>query len=262
MSPGSTPRIITRITPRRAGHHLVGSGPVGVDVLHIVEVIEVVNELGHLAGIVEAQLDLVLRLHDLVGGIVVEAGVLQSLAHGEQVGRTGHNGEHLTVIGNVLGTGFGGGFEQLVEVHALGRHRDLALALEVEGHGAGGGQGAVALGQGGTDFGGRTVAVVGKAFDDEANAGRSVALVDDVFVVGGAVFSTGTTLDGTSDVVGRHGGLLGLVDGIVQGRVAVRVATAEAGGDFDVLDELGEELAALGVDGGLLVLGGRPLGMT
>ena len=28
------------------------------------------------------------------------------------------------------------------------------------------------------------------------------------------------------------------------------------------LDELGEELAALGVDGGLLVLGGRPLGMT
>ena len=244
--------MITRTTPR----------PVGVDVLHIIEIIEVVDELGHLAGVFEAQLDLVLRLHDLVGGIVVETGVLQSLAHGEQVGRTGDDGVDHTVIGDILGASLGCGLEQLVEVHAFGRNHDLALALEVEGHGAGGGQGAVALGQGGTHFGGRTVAVVGQALDDEAHASGSVALVDDVLVVGGAVFVTGTTLDGTSDVVGRHGGLLGLVDGVVQGRVAVWVATAEAGGDLDVLDELGEELAALGVDGGLLVLGGRPLGMT
>ena len=67
-------------------------------------------------------------------------------------------------------------------------------------------------------------------------------------------------LDGALDVVGRHGGLLGLVDGIVQGRVAVRVAALDH--EADVLDQLGEQLAALRVDGGLLVLGGRPLGMT
>ena len=40
------------------------------------------------------------------------------------------------------------------------------------------------------------------------------------------------------------------------------VTAAGAGRDLDVLDQLGEELAALGVDPGLLVLGRRPLGMA
>ena len=39
------------------------------------------------------------------------------------------------------------------------------------------------------------------------------------------------------------------------------VTAAGARGDLDVLDQAREELAALGVNGGLLVLGSRPLGM-
>ena len=69
-------------------------------------------------------------------------------------------------------------------------------------------------------------------------------------------------LDSALDVIGRHGSLLGLVDGVVQGRVAVRIATTHTCCDLDILDQLGEQLATLRVDGGLLVLGGRPLGMT
>ena len=44
--------------------------------------------------------------------------------------------------------------------------------------------------------------------------------------------------------------------------IAVGIAATHTCCDLDVLDQLGEQLAALRVDGGLLVLGGRPLGMT
>src|SRR6202035_4788848 len=56
--------------------------------------------------------------------------------------------------------------------------------------------------------------------------------------------------------------LLRLLDGVVQRRVARRVSAARAGGDLDVLDQLGEQLAALSVDHRLLVLGGGPLGVA
>ena len=60
----------------------------------------------------------------------------------------------------------------------------------------------------------------------------------------------------------RDRGLAGLLDRVVQRRVAVRVTAAGARRDLDVLDQLGEQLAALGVDDGLLVLGGRPFGVA
>src|SRR5262249_40926712 len=68
----------------------------------------------------------------------------------------------------------------------------------------------------------------------------------------------GAALDGPLDVVVGHRALLGLLDGVVQRRVAGRVTAAVAGGNLNVLDQLGEHLAAFGVQGGLLVLGRRP----
>src|SRR5699024_6239431 len=53
-----------------------------------------------------------------------------------------------------------------------------------------------------------------------------------------------------------------LLDGVVERGVGARVPTPGPGGDLDVLDELGEELAALGVDRRLLVLRGCPLGVA
>src|SRR5699024_8332750 len=72
---------------------------------------------------------------------------------------------------------------------------------------------------------------------------------------------TAAALDGAVDVVVRDGGLLRLLDGVVERGVARRVRTTHAGRDLDVLDQLGEQLAAPGIDDGLLVLRGRPLGM-
>src|SRR5262249_12258674 len=88
---------------------------------------------------------------------------------------------------------------------------------------------------------------------------RGVALVGDVLVLGAARFQAGAALDGAVDVVVRHRALLGLLDGVEQRRVAGGVTAAGPGGHLDVLDQLGEKLAALGVHHRLLVLGGRPV---
>jgi hypothetical protein len=71
--------------------------------------------------------------------------------------------------------------------------------------------------------------------------------------------ASGAALDGAVDVVVGYGVLLRLLDRVEEGRVAGRVAATGAGRHLDVLDEAGEELAALGVDDGLFVLGRRPL---
>src|SRR5215467_2670499 len=78
----------------------------------------------------------------------------------------------------------------------------------------------------------------------------------------GAALQAGAALDGTVDVVVGYRTLLRLLDGVVEGRVAGRVTATGARGDLDVLDQLGEHLAALGVDDRLLVLGGRPFGVA
>ena len=107
--------------------------------------------------------------------------------------------------------------------------------------------------------GGGAVAVVCQTLHEERNAVGAVALVHDGLVVGATGLGTGATLDGAVDVVGGNGVLLRLLDGVVQRRVTSGVAAARASCNLDVLDEAREELAALGVNGGLLVLSGRPL---
>src|SRR5205823_1457718 len=109
------------------------------------------------------------------------------------------------------------------------------------------------------DLGGGAVAVVGQALDQDRHAVRAVSLVRHRLPVGTAGLLAGAALDRPVDVVVGYRVLLGLLDRVVQGRVAGRVAAADTGGHLDVLDQAGEELAALGVDDRLLVLGSRPL---
>src|SRR5207245_1053038 len=58
-----------------------------------------------------------------------------------------------------------------------------------------------------------------------------------------------------------HGDFAGLVDGVTELEVHGRVAAAVFGGDDNGPAELAPQLAALGVDGALLVLDRRPVGM-
>src|SRR5690606_26732273 len=100
-----------------------------------------------------------------------------------------------------------------------------------------------------------------QALDEDGDATRRVALVHDRLVVRATGLGARAALDGAVDVVVGHRRLLGLLDGVVERRVAGGVTTTHPGRDLDVLDELREELPAARVDHGLLVLGRGPLGV-
>ena len=72
----------------------------------------------------------------------------------------------------------------------------------------------------------------------------------------------GAALNGPLDVVGGHVGRLGGRYGRAQTRVAVGVAAALAGRHRDLSDDLGEDLAALGVGPSLFVFDGAPLAVA
>src|SRR6202000_3148526 len=124
------------------------------------------------------------------------------------------------------------------------------------------GRGPAVAGERDPDVGGGPVAVVGQALDQDRDPAGGIALVGDVLVGGAAGLLAGPAPDGPVDVVVGDRALLGLLDGVVQRRVVRRVTAAGPGRYFDVLDQLGEKLAALGVDHCLLVLSGRPLGVA
>ena len=90
----------------------------------------------------------------------------------------------------------------------------------------------------------------------------AVALVGDGLERVGVAALAGALGDRALDVVLRHRRVLGLLHGQRERRVALDVAAALLRRHRDGARELGEELAAAGVDDRLLVLDPRPLGMT
>src|ERR1700754_3313546 len=101
------------------------------------------------------------------------------------------------------------------------------------------------------------ILVVGENVDDDGDATGAVALVGDL-LVGDAFELAGSALNGALDIFRRHVFGLGRGDGSAQAGISVSVASAELGGDGDFLDQAGEDLSALGVEGALLVLDCRP----
>src|SRR6266700_841168 len=95
-----------------------------------------------------------------------------------------------------------------------------------------------------------------------SEAARGVALIGHCLVRGAACLQAGPAADGPVDVVVRRRAALGLGHGVIQRRVGVHVWPAAARRHLDVLDQLGEQPAAPGVDDRLLVLRGRPLGVA
>jgi hypothetical protein len=117
-------------------------------------------------------------------------------------------------------------------------------------------------GHGHADLGGCTVAVVGEALDEQCHSAVGIAFVHDRLVVDSGAVEAASALDRTGDVVGGNRVLLRLLDRVEERRIAVGVRSTVASGNLDVLDQLGEELAALGIDGRLLVFSRCPFGMT
>src|SRR5690625_661866 len=208
VRPGSTPR--TRMRPvsqapptcrgsdtagdRRApsvgvelGEDLVGRVEVGEDVLHVVAVLQGVDELDDLARPLDVHLDLH-RGHELrLGGVVLQAGVLQRGAHGDDVARVAEHLEALAEVGDLLRTCVEDGTEDVVLREAVGLgDEDGPAPVEQVGHRARVGEGAAVTGEGHADVGGRAVAVVGEALDEHGHPAGRVALVHDGLVVGTA----------------------------------------------------------------------------
>src|SRR5262249_41849239 len=106
------------------------------------------------------------------------------------------------------------------------------------------------------------VPVVGEAFHQHSHPAGGVALIRHRLVLGAPRLQAGAAADRPVDVLVRDRALLRLLHRVVQGGVAGRVGAAGARRHLDILDELGEKLAAPGVHDRLLVLGRCPLRMA
>ena len=106
------------------------------------------------------------------------------------------------------------------------------------------------------------LAVVGQRFDDDSHTAGAIALVGDGLVVVG-VARAERLVDGALDVVVGHVGGLRLSDDGREAGVVIRIARAALlDGDDDLLGDLGEGGAALGVSRALRLLNIVPLGMS
>ncbi len=102
------------------------------------------------------------------------------------------------------------------------------------------------------------IAIVGEQLQHHRDPAGAVAFEAHLLVRHSGELA-GAAMDGPLDVVGGHVGRLGGGDRGAQPGVAVRVAARFARRDRDLTDDLGEELAALGVGPPLLVLDRAPL---
>src|SRR5262249_31868943 len=170
--------------------------------------------------------------------------------------------EAVIEVVDLLGARFENRGQHVVLSQAVLHQCHQALAGEQVGHRAGVGHVPTVAGHRDAHLAGGAVAVIGQALDQPRAAVGSVALVGDGLVVGATGLLACATLAGPLDVVVGHRVLLGLLDGVVQRGVTAGVAATDARGHLDVLDQSSEVLAAAGVDNGLLVLGGSPLGMA
>jgi len=147
----------------------------------------------------------------------------------------------------------------LVEVPPL--DRDEAALLEHPPDRARGAEVAAILLDQAADVGDGAVPVIRQCVDQDRDAARAVSLVGHL-VVRDAFEIARALLDGAVDVVGRHAVLARRQHRGPETRIGVDVAAAETRGNGDLLDQLGEQLAAPGILQSLLVLDRAPLRMT
>src|SRR5690606_11234869 len=221
---------------------------VGVDVLHVVQVLEHAQQFLHLLGGLAGHGDVVVGAEGDLGIARRQARGLHRLLHRVEHIRRGEHVDRaiLRIDHHVVGTGLDRRLGDRVLVAAL--VAEHAQPLEHEGHRALGAHVAAVLAEGVEHVGHGTHAVVGQAVDDHRHAAGGIALVAH-FLVLDAFQLAGGLLDRPLDHVLGHVRGKGLVHGRAQARVVAGVTPAGAGGDADLADQLGEDLAALCIAG-------------
>ena len=112
-----------------------------------------------------------------------------------------------------------------------------------------------------THFGYGTVAVVSQTLNHDGRAGRAVTFVYDGLELL-AIATTGATLNGTVDGVAGHVVGQGGSHRSTQTRVVGRIGITQTRGGSDFADQLGEDLATLGILSGLAVFDVGPFTVT
>src|SRR5882724_3584198 len=111
------------------------------------------------------------------------------------------------------------------------------------------------------DLGHSAIAIVGHRLNQHRDAAWTIAFIRNL-VVGHALFGAGAAADCPIDRIVGHVAGLSVEDGLAQPRVRVGIASAGAGGNGNLFDELGKEFAALGVSSALFMLNRMPLRMS
>ena len=239
--------------------------PVVVGILHVLVVVEHVEQLFHVLDVLVA-LELHVGLRDKADvradeGVVLLLESLDDVV--ERVG-VGRDLEDVILGVEIVGTGVERIHHDgvLVVVSVLVVDDDDALAVERPADAALRAHALAVLIEVVADLRRGALAVVGQCLDDDGHAAGAVALVGDGLVVVG-VARAERLVDGAFDVVVGHVGSLRLGDDGRETGVVIRIARAALlDGDDDLLGDLGEGGAALGVSCALRLLNIVPLGMS
>ena len=148
------------------------------------------------------------------------------------------------VVLKVVGACFYGKVHQRIFIRLRGIDNDIALLFEHPRDTSRLTHVSAVLGKQVPDLTHGAIPVVRNDIDDDCNSARTVSLVRDLVELS-AVELAGALHDGPLDIVGRHVEGFRVGDGFAQARVAIGIASAEAGGDGDFLDELCEGAAPL-----------------
>ena len=162
------------------------------------------------------------------------------------------------VVAQVLGAGIEDDAHHFFFVRRFLGDHNIALAVEhpvdrpVLGHVA------AVLREHVANFADDPVAIAGDHLHEHTHSAGAVAL-EHHFIERFTLELPGAALDGAFDIVVGHVLALGREDGCAQARIGVRVGAADAGGNGQLANNLGENFAALGVSRGLLMLDCGPL---
>src|SRR4051794_5907042 len=240
---------------------LLGNVEVGVHRVDVVVLFERVDQTEQRTGVALAHLNRALRLHRHLGRADLDAGLFERLAYRAERPRLAEDPELLTVLADVVGAGVDRRQHVVLPIAGAVDGDDAAL-LEDPGNRSGLPEAAVVLAEGEPDVRGRAVAVVGERFDQDRRSAGPVALEVDLLDRVGVGARAGAAVDRPLDVLLGHRGVLRLLHGGRQGRIAVDVPPAVAGGDDDRPGQLREQLAPFCVGRALLVFDRGPLRMT
>src|SRR5258708_7477172 len=171
---------------RRSGaqtrHDVVGDLEIGEDVLHVVTVLEGLEQLEERLGDVALDADRGLRPPGQARRFRWPEALFERVAYAVQVvGCTGHDMPGSPAL-DIVGARIERRLEHRLGIRSPGTIDDLATAIEKEADAVRLAEIATGLGERGAYIAGGPVAVVGQRLDDDGNPTRSIALLAHLFL--------------------------------------------------------------------------------